>query len=145
MKATDVTVRPATTGDTQAISRLLSALGYSVTPDDVRSRMSVFMANGSGSVIVGEQEGSVVAFAALELTYPLHDAGPVMHLSAFAVDERKQRSGIGRAMISAIEKQAIFRGCVSVVVTSAEHRAGAHAFYPRVGWAYTGRRFGKRL
>ena len=34
-------------------------------------------------------------------------------------------------------------GCKRIVVTTALQRAGAHAFYERLAYAHTGRRYGK--
>jgi GNAT superfamily N-acetyltransferase len=52
---------------------------------------------------------------------------------------------VGRALVNAIEQWARERGADRLSVTSAEHRSGAHAFYPACGFPYTGRRFSKSL
>ena len=49
------------------------------------------------------------------------------------------------ALVEAAEGWAVRAGCVRLTVTSAEHRADAHAFYPACGIPYTGRRFARAL
>ena len=51
------------------------------------------------------------------------------------------RRGVGKAFIAAATNWAQKHGCARLSVTSAEHRADAHAFYPACGLPYTGRRF----
>jgi len=42
-----------------------------------------------------------------------------------------------------VEHWARSRGCHRIVVTTALKRAEAHAFYERLGYRHTGRRYGK--
>jgi GNAT superfamily N-acetyltransferase len=96
-------------------------------------------------VLVATIGGDAVAFAAYEITYPIHNEDPVAHLTAIAVAQSARRQGIGRRLLLAVESAARAAGCDHVVVTSAEQRSDAHAFYPSAGWQATGRRFGKNL
>jgi ribosomal protein S18 acetylase RimI-like enzyme len=75
----------------------------------------------------------------------LVDDDPVAKLSAIVVDQRYRQQGIGEALVSAIEQRARTIGCCLIFLTTAEHRAGAHAFYRRLGFEETGRRFAKPL
>jgi ribosomal protein S18 acetylase RimI-like enzyme len=47
--------------------------------------------------------------------------------------------------VAEAEAEARRRGCCLIFLTSAERRKDAHAFYRRIGFAETGRRFAKRL
>jgi GNAT superfamily N-acetyltransferase len=136
-------IRRAQEGDAPALAALLSQLGYPVTPAEVPARLERFATRGNGQVLVAESDGEVLAFAALELTYPIHHSDPVCHLTAFAVASSARRRGVGRQLLAAVEALARDAGCGQLVVTSAEHRTDAHAFYPANGWAYSGRRFGR--
>ena len=138
-------IRAATNSDAQAIADLLAELGYPVEPADLLLRLDRFTSVGNGRVLVAVADGVVRAFAAVEITYPIHHSKPVAHLSSFAVGRPARRQGIGRRLLGAVEQAARDAGCSDVVVTSAEHRADAHAFYPSAGWEFTGRRFGKAL
>jgi GNAT superfamily N-acetyltransferase len=138
-------IRDVTSEDAAALAELLQALGYPVAPTDVPARLQRFEGQGNGRVIVAEADNQLVGFAAVEMTFPIHHATPVCHLSAFAIAPSVRRRGIGRQLLKHIERLARQSGCRHVVVTSAEHRSDAHSFYPANGWRYTGRRFGKEL
>ena len=138
-------IRDATNSDAKAVAELLGELGYPVRPTDVPGRLARFTSGGNGRVLVAVADGVVRAFAAVEITYPIHHSKPVAHLSSFAVGRPARRQGIGWRLLGAVEQAARDAGCSDVVVTSAEHRADAHAFYPAAGWGATGRRFGKHL
>jgi len=145
MKTHPLTIRTATRSDASLLSTLLRDLGYPTAAEDIPERLEAFTSRGFGTVLVAELDGTVVAYAALVMYQPLHRQRPVVHLTAFAVRATYQRRGIGQSMIRHIESWAREKDCERIVVTSAEHRDGAHVFYPAVGWRYTGRRYGKIL
>jgi ribosomal protein S18 acetylase RimI-like enzyme len=63
-----------------------------------------------------------------------------------AVRVEAPRGGIGRALVEEMEKEAARRGCRLIFLTTAVRREeDAHAFYERIGFEETGRRFSKRL
>lgn len=66
-------------------------------------------------------------------------------LSAIVVNQRYCQQGIGEALLSAIEQRAQRLGCCLIFLTTADRRDGAHAFYRRIGFEETGRRFAKSL
>jgi GNAT superfamily N-acetyltransferase len=138
-------IRDATSSDAEAIVKLLAELGYRVPATQLPGRLARFTSVGNGRVLVAAADGVVRAVAAIEITYPIHHSDPVAHLSSFVVGRPVRRQGIGRLLLRAVEQAARDAGCGDVVVTSAEHRADAHAFYPSAGWGVTGRRFGKPL
>ena len=70
---------------------------------------------------------------------------PAAKLSSIVVDERFRRRGIGEALVVAMEEEARARGCRLIFLTTAERRTDAHAFYRRLGFEETGRRFAKWL
>ena len=47
--------------------------------------------------------------------------------------------------MEALEQEARAHGCGLLFLTTSERRAGAHAFYERVGFEHTGRRYAKPL
>jgi len=138
-------VREATDHDVEALAELIADLGYPADAAGLPRRLERFRLEGNGRVLVAVVDGAVQAFAAVEVTYPIHRDDPVAHLSLLAVAKAARRKGVGRHLLRAVEKTARAAGCGHVVVTSAEHRADAHAFYPSAGWIATGRRFGKPL
>lgn len=119
---TDLTIRPAHAADADAIARLLTQLGYPT-----------------------ERGGEVVGLATAHILSVLNRPEDVAQLTALVVGENVRASGVGRALASAVEDFARQAGCERLSVTTHEDRAGAQAFYPRVGLELTGRRFGKAL
>jgi GNAT superfamily N-acetyltransferase len=138
-----VRIREATPADAGAVAALFEVVGYPTEATAIPARLERFERQGNGRVIVAEVEGAVVGLAAIELTYPIHHAEPVCHLSLMSVASAAQGRGVGRALLEQVEQFARSQGCRRVVVASAEHRSGAHAFYVACGWKYTGRRFRK--
>ena len=140
----DLTIRPARAEDRDAIADLLGQLGYPTSPDAVPARLERMQILGD-KVVVGELDGRVVAVAALQVAPTLELDAPAAKLAALVVDERNRGTGVGRALVEALEAEARSRGCGVFFLTTAERRAGAHAFYRRIGLEETGRRFAKRL
>jgi GNAT superfamily N-acetyltransferase len=64
---------------------------------------------------------------------------------ALVVAAETWRAGIGRRLVERAEEQARIWRCGRIMVTSAERRAEAHAFYEHLGYQYTGRRFAKEV
>jgi ribosomal protein S18 acetylase RimI-like enzyme len=64
---------------------------------------------------------------------------------ALAVAPSHRRRGIGRRLLLDGESMLAGRGVTVFVVTSGNHRADAHAFYEKNGYAFTGRRYQKTV
>jgi GNAT superfamily N-acetyltransferase len=129
-------------GDAPALACLLGQLGYPADAGAVARRMARL---GDDRLIVAEADGGVVGFAQLHVSQAIESDGDAAKLAALVVDDDMRGRGIGRQLVAAVEAEARARGCVLLYVTTAERRADAHAFYERVGLAYTGRRYAKRL
>jgi GNAT superfamily N-acetyltransferase len=137
----DVVLRGATQDDAVAVAALLTELGHVTTAAEVAERLPAVLAEG-GAVMLACANGDVpVAVMCLARLTVVHAGGAVAYITALVTTKRWQGYGIGRTLVSAAFRWAEERGCARLSVTSAEHRAGAHAFYPRCGLPYTGRRF----
>jgi GNAT superfamily N-acetyltransferase len=84
------------------------------------------------------------AFSVLPLA---HSEESWCRLSALVVSEQDRRSGVGSALIAAVEDEARRLGCRRVEVTSGEgpERVAAHRFYQALGYEQVSRRFLKKL
>ncbi len=140
-----MTVRDATDEDRVAIASLLGELGYPADPEAIPERVARLVENGRGRVLVATEHDRVVGVAGVEFVTPIAYADPVLMITSFVVSSAVRRRGVGRRLLAAVETLGREQGFDKAVVTSAEHRADAHAFYTRLGWTYTGRRFGKTL
>jgi ribosomal protein S18 acetylase RimI-like enzyme len=80
------------------------------------------------------------------LTHASHEHNdPTGKIIALGVSKQKRRSGVGRALVGAAEKDFASRRVTRVTLTTRSEREGAHRFYETLGYAKTGFRFGKNL
>jgi GNAT superfamily N-acetyltransferase len=138
-------VRNATRADAVPMARLLGELGYPADADAIPARLTAVESSGGCTFLVVAAEDRVVGLASVARLASLHVDAPVCYITALVAAHDARGQGVGRLLVSAAEQWARARGCVRLSVTSAEHRADAHAFYPRCGLPYSGRRFTKSL
>jgi GNAT superfamily N-acetyltransferase len=100
---------------------------------------------GRAAVFVAERAGTVMGVATAQIVSVLNRPRDVAWLTALVVDESIRGSGVGRALVESVEAFGRQSGCEWLSVTTHERRADAHAFYQRIGFEHTGRRFGKTL
>lgn len=143
--SSEVSTRRAAASDAAAIAALLGQLGYPTPAEEVPARL-VAMDPSTNAVFLTTNSGDVpVGLVAVHSMSALHAREPVAMIMALVVAPEGRGRGIGRELVRAAEEWARSRGCERLMVTSAEHRSDAHAFYPACGMPYTGRRFAKRL
>jgi GNAT superfamily N-acetyltransferase len=141
MPDTGFRLREATPEDAETIARLLTELGHPTVPADVPGRLAAVLGEGGAVVLAVEASAEPLGLLCLARHAVLHAPGPVAYITALVTTAAARRRGVGRALVTAATRWARQRGCVRLTVTSAEHRADAHAFYPACGLPYTGRRF----
>ena len=139
---TDIEIRPAREEDSDAISELLGELGYPTSPDEAANRLGT-LRSSDYAVLVAARGGRVVGLISLHLVKGLHSSSPACYLMGLVTHSTVQGQGIGKALLGEAEKWAREAGCDRVTLTSASHRAAAHAFYEHLGFPQTGRRFAK--
>lgn len=137
--------RAASAADAATIARLLTHLGYPAEPHEIPTRLQAMDARTSTVLLTGEPDNGASGLVAVQMLRGLHASAPVAMIMALVVSPEGRGRGVGRELVRSAEAWAVERGCERLMVTSAEHRADAHAFYPACGMPYTGRRFAKRL
>ena len=145
MTAPAIDLRSATTADAGAVAALLTELGHPTTAAEVAARLPAVLAQGGAVLLASAGDEPAVALMCLSRFAALHAPGPVAYITALVTTKRWQGRGVGRVLVRAAFEWAEAHGCARLSVTSAEHRADAHAFYPRCGLPYTGRRFSAPL
>ena len=86
-------------------------------------------------VWLAELDGEPVATLALAIMDNLgHRCAPSALVEDVAVHPKCQGQGIGRALIGHAIGQARAQGCYKLALSSNAKRAGAHAFYERLGF-----------
>lgn len=139
---TTIHVRHAEAGDADALARLCGQLGYPSSRDAVLSRLERMVRDGARA-LVAASGGDVVGLATVHLRNMINHEAPLAQLTLLVVDEARRSQGVGRALVDEAEAWARAQGCRRIIVTTALHRTGAHAFYERIGYSHTGRRYGK--
>jgi GNAT superfamily N-acetyltransferase len=140
-----VTIRDVRPTDARALAGLIDQLGYPTSPEAMGRRLERLQASEEDRLVVAELDGEVVGLASVHASLSVEYDEPAAKLSALVVDEPHRRRGIGEALAAAMEAEARRRGCRLIFLTSAERRADAHAFYRRIGFEETGKRFAKWL
>jgi GNAT superfamily N-acetyltransferase len=139
-------VRTMTSRDVGAVAELGRQLGYDVDSSTVEAALPKVIGSGS-TVLVAEAGGRVVGwihgYESVLVQYPR----PFAEVGGLVVDESERGSGIGRALVDAIEQWAATQGLSEVRLRSGSMRQGARTFYESLGYlneksSYT---FSKRL
>jgi GNAT superfamily N-acetyltransferase len=140
-----VQIRTAEVDDAEPIAGLLTALGYPTASEAMRQRLAAIAHDSTYSTFVAVVNSRVVGVAGTRLGQYYEKDGTYCQLLVLSIDPAAQRQGIGRRLLKAVEEWTIGHNGSDVVVTSGLHRAPAHAFYERCGYAQTGLRFVRRL
>lgn len=141
----DVQIRNATADDSPSIAALLSQLGYPADSAEMPARLSRMLKHGGSVVLAVDRDDSPLGLLAMTRHWGLHSSGPIAYIMALIIAETARRRGVGKALVDYAKQWGIDNGCERINVTSAEHRDGAHEFYPAMGLPYTGRRFSATL
>jgi len=138
-------IRPADAADAPVLADLLGQLGYPTLAAQVPDRVARIRADGRSEVFVAVRDERVTGVVAVQVAPGLTRSEDTAHVTALVVGGGHRGSGVGRELLQAAEAYGRKQGCQRMVVTTANHRAGAHGFYERLGWEWTGRRYGKTL
>lgn len=96
-------------------------------------------------MIVAEEDGNVLGFASAAVVPFFHDGSRRLRLTAIAVSPSHRGRGLARSLVRELERWGRGRGCNLLEVTSAGHRADAHAAYRALGFAEAPLRFTRPL
>lgn len=136
-------VRDARAADAEAMSRLCEQLGYPAQSGAMPQRLIRLQRDSNARALVADAGEGPVGLATVHLRHTINHEAPIAQLTLLVVDESQRSRGVGRALVEEAERWARAQGCHRIVVTTALQRAGAHAFYERIGYRHTGRRYGK--
>lgn len=136
-------VRDALATDADALAKLCAQLGYPASSDTMPGRVARLGQDPNARALVAEQNAVVIGLATIHLRFTMNHEAPIAQLTMLVVDQANRTHGVGRALVETAEAWAKERGSHRINVTTALHRADAHAFYERLSYSHTGRRYGK--
>jgi len=138
-----IQVRDAVESDAPALARLCEQLGYPTHAGDIVPRLRLMATDPHIRVIVAMDGSDVIGLATIHIRQALNHAAPLGQLTLLVVDEAWRGRGVGRALVDATEAWTRGKQCTRLIVTTALRRTDAHAFYEKIGFAHTGRRYAK--
>lgn len=136
-------VRDATVADAAAIAPLLGELGYPVAAEDLAPRLARMLQRDDQKILIAEDGEGTLGVLALHVFPMLEYAQDAALITALVITERARGTGVGRMLVVGAEAHARAVGARRFLVTTHNRRAGAHAFYERLGFEFTGRRYVK--
>ena len=130
-------LRVADAGDTPEMTRLCNELGYDATQEDMTSRFAAIAHSDTHFVAVAPGDsGRLLGWIAAEHRLLL-EAGERVEIVALVVDREARRTGVGRALVGAVEAWASARGLSTIFVRSNTKRSESHGFYDGIGYTRT--------
>lgn len=138
-KRTKVKIRPLREGDIDAIMHLHRELGWNpafrADGSTLRGRLTALFDEESALLLVAEIGGEVVGYIHGEVVTYLLFAGREMLVSELFVHDKARSKGVGSALLSSIEAEAVRRKCFRIsVLNSRERESYKRGFYPRLGY-----------
>ena len=142
-----LSIRSALAADAPALASLLGELGYPASAEQVAVRAQRLLgrdgAPSTDQVFVATRDREVLGLIALHRFTGLHADADVALITALVVAERARGLGVGRRLVDRAVEAAREWGCGRLMVTTHIRRADAHAFYERIGFELTGRRYAR--
>lgn len=128
-------IRPAQASDATALASLAVQLEHAATDAAmiVQRLAAVGAADPGVSLVAEDAQGTVCGFARALPQHFIVDA-PFVELAALVVDDAARGSGVGKALLAAVEAWARRQGFPGLYVRSNVIRERAHRFYLREGY-----------
>jgi ribosomal protein S18 acetylase RimI-like enzyme len=138
-----LTIRDANLSDAPELAALMCELGYETTSAEMRRRLQAMLSEARCHTFVAEIDNQVFGMIGT-LTHVSHEHNDLSgKIIALVVSNKRRRSGVGRALIAAAERDFAKRGVTRVTLTTRFEREDAHQFYKALGYSKTGFRFAK--
>ena len=127
-----MTIRPARVEDAAAVSRLMSQLGYDISPGDAAARLPRILSRPDHRFFVADA-GAIVGWIHASLSEHI-DAETCVLIEGLVVDRQQRGRGIGKQLLGHVEEWARASGCALVRLRSTDARTEAHKFYEHLGY-----------
>ncbi len=134
-----VSVRPATPDDAATILTLVRELAdYERAPDAVVATEASFRQHGFGErsmfqALMADRDGKVAGFALYFFGFSTWTGTPVLHLEDSFVRPEQRKTGVGLALMKALAREAVARGCGRFAWQVLDWNEPAIRFYESLG------------
>lgn len=132
-------IRPATLADVPSIARLIRGLAeyerltHVVVLDESRLREHLFGSRPYAEVLLAEEADNVVGFALFFHNYSTFLAQPGIYLEDLYVEPAQRGQGYGKALLAALARLALERGCGRLEWSVLNWNEQAIQFYRSLG------------
>jgi predicted N-acetyltransferase YhbS len=139
MNKTDISIRPLKPSDIADIMQLHRELGWNpafkADGSTLKQRLEALITEESALLLVATLKGKVVGYIHGEIVTYLLFAGREMLVSELFVMESVRGRGVGKALLNAIESEAVQQKCFRIsVLNSRERESYKRGFYPSLGY-----------
>lgn len=129
----DANIRSARRDDAAALAELSTQLGYPSDPEGMRQRLDAALGSPDHEIYVCCIDTELVAWIHIMRTFHL-ESGYGAEIAGLIVSERCRGHGLGARLVHQAVAWAKAHGFDRIRVRSRTERAGAHAFYKRLGF-----------
>lgn len=135
-----ITIRTATLSDVPAMLPLIEQLGYPTTQDILERRFKAFISYEGYGVAVACHNTDVVGFIAWSQSQLFISDKRRIHIEGLVVDNQYRGQGVGKKLMTFVERMAEKYSPIIVDLTSGLRRAkdGSHEFYKTLGYQNEG-------
>jgi ribosomal protein S18 acetylase RimI-like enzyme len=119
--------------DAARVAELNAQLGYSADHDAIRDRLRRIACEPGHTALGAEGPNGLVGFVHF-FERPSLEKGFDLVVQSLVADEKQRNRGVGRLLMSEVEKAAHAKGVRSIALSSRIDRQDAHAFYRRLGY-----------
>lgn len=119
--------------DGEALSRLVAELGYEAPPQLVARRLQTILSRPDHLICIAVSHAAICGFVHAFERHAL-ERPAAMVVQAIVVEAGCRNSGVGARLMAHVEADARRRGINVISLSSRTERAGAHAFYRRLGF-----------
>ncbi len=139
MNKNNAIIRPLKPSDIADIMQLHRELGWNpafkADGSTLKQRLEALITEESALLLVAELKGKVVGYIHGKMVTYLLFAGREMLVSELFVMESVRGRGVGKALLSAIESEAVTQKCFRIsVLNSRERESYKRGFYPSLGY-----------
>ena len=139
MNKTDIMIRPLKPSDIANIMQLHRELGWNpafkADGSTLKQRLEALITGENALLLVAKLQGKVVGYIHGEIVTYLLFAGREMLVSELFVMESARGRGVGKALLSAIESEAVTQKCFRIsVLNSRQRESYKRGFYPSLGY-----------